>query len=204
VRLLSLLIMDSLVMRSKDFRTLVVASLPSLLPLLLGYQAGNPLPQDKAERLKETALECLKRWELAFGAHPHYVNLILAKRYVEHSLRLLLPDLRERASRQERERRERKERTQALLSARVREPAPGVPAGCSRHPIGSDSSGALPGARGEPGRRRWSRGVIPGSHSRNGERPSGGHAPDALIGEGDPPHLQLHDALRSQAGRQQR
>lgn len=120
VRFLCLLIIDSLFMRSKDFRRLVVSSLSALLPLLLGYQPGNPLPapQDRAELLKKTALECLKRWELAFGAHPHYVQLILAKRFVERSLCLPLPDLRERASRQERERRERRERTQALLSAK--------------------------------------------------------------------------------------
>ncbi|GJP66314.1 hypothetical protein CLOP_g23221 [Closterium sp. NIES-67] len=125
IRLLLLLVIDYLFMRSRIFRHLLLpAHLLPFLRLTLGIHPAFPLPPPaaRASLLRARTLECLQAWAAAFVAY--YPSLGMALRYLGGTLKLPLPQggtAGERAGvegARERERRERAARVHTAQLAR--------------------------------------------------------------------------------------
>ncbi|KAF3521011.1 hypothetical protein DY000_02061950 [Brassica cretica] len=118
VRLLTLLIIDELFMRSKLFRTLIVEKFDQLLSLSVGFRNSLPLPAPPAvaTTLRTKAIEFLEKWNLSFGLH--YKEIRLGFDYLKNTLKLKFPDLQATAARRQRERLEREERTKEILRSK--------------------------------------------------------------------------------------
>ncbi|GAB2245169.1 hypothetical protein Droror1_Dr00000662 [Drosera rotundifolia] len=118
VRLLALLIIDELFMRSKLFRTIIVPNFDQLLSLSIGFrrQSPLPLPSAVATLLRSRAIEFLEKWNDSFGVH--YRQIRLGFEYLKNTLRYHFPNLRENAARVMRERQEREARTQEILRSK--------------------------------------------------------------------------------------
>ncbi|GAB2291136.1 hypothetical protein Dimus_025393 [Dionaea muscipula] len=118
VRLLSLLIIDELFMRSKLFRTLITVNLDQLLSLSIGFRRQQPLPAPPAVAsvLRTKGIELLEKWNDTFGMH--YRHLRLGFDYLKNTLRYQFPNLRANAARAQQERRERELRTQEILQSK--------------------------------------------------------------------------------------
>ncbi|KAF8117857.1 hypothetical protein N665_0008s0198 [Sinapis alba] len=118
VRLLTLLIIDELFMRSKLFRTLIVEKFDQLLSLSVGFRTNLPLPAPPAVAtvLRTKAIEFLEKWNLSFGLH--YKEIRLGFDYLKNTLKLKFPDLQANAARRQRERLEREMRTKEILRSK--------------------------------------------------------------------------------------
>ncbi|KAJ4884879.1 UV-stimulated scaffold protein A-like protein [Raphanus sativus] len=115
VRLLTLLIIDELFMRSKLFRTLIVEKFDQLLSLSVGFRTSLPLPAPPAVAtvLRTKAIEFLEKWNLSFGLH--YKEIRLGFDHLKNTLKLKFPDLQANAARRQREALERETRTKEIL-----------------------------------------------------------------------------------------
>ncbi|KAJ0255652.1 UV-stimulated scaffold protein A [Hirschfeldia incana] len=118
VRLLTLLIIDELFMRSKLFRTLIVEKFDQLLSLSIGFRTNLPLPAPPAVAtiLRTKAIEFLEKWNLSFGVH--YKDIRLGFDYLKNTRKLKFPDLQANAARRQREALEREERTKEILRSK--------------------------------------------------------------------------------------
>ncbi|KAG2252501.1 hypothetical protein Bca52824_082637 [Brassica carinata] len=118
VRLLTLLIIDELFMRSKLFRTLIVEKFDQLLSLSVGFRTNLPLPAPPAVAtvLRTKAIEFLEKWNLSFGLH--YKEIRLGFDYLKNTLKLKFPDLQANAARRQREALEREMRTKEILRSK--------------------------------------------------------------------------------------
>uniref|UniRef100_A0A7N0T468 UV-stimulated scaffold protein A C-terminal domain-containing protein n=1 Tax=Kalanchoe fedtschenkoi TaxID=63787 RepID=A0A7N0T468_KALFE len=113
VRYLSLLIIDELFMRSKLFRSIIVASLDRLLSLSIGFRGVLPAPEAGAAKLRSKGIEFLEKWNIAYGLH--YRQIRLGFDYLKNTLRYQFPNIQANAERMERERIEREMRTKEIL-----------------------------------------------------------------------------------------
>ncbi|CAH8368558.1 unnamed protein product [Eruca vesicaria subsp. sativa] len=118
VRLLTLLIIDELFMRSKLFRTLIVEKFDNLLSLSVGFRTSLPLPAPPAVAtvLRTKAIEFLEKWNLSFGLH--YKEIRLGFDHLKNTLKLKFPDLQANAARRQRERLEREMKTKEILRSK--------------------------------------------------------------------------------------